>query len=294
VSQIARTIGLRGQQDAALQHKIENLKAQVQQANLQMDMKDEFARTTTKNFLDFSQYVRRGLSTLNEKLNQQQNWMHYKNELEQIKGDALRLRAQLNESQYQLATNDLQVDNEIDSMRSKIAELDQQIANSETRHSIEIRAPGAGTVTAIASHPGQMVASGARMLTIVPGKDTMQAELLAPSTAIGFIRPGERVLLRYSAFPYQKFGEYWGTVTEVSHAALQAEELKTLVPTLAPSEQSKTFYRVIVVPDRQNVWVYDRPEPLQASIQVDASVVLDKRPLYQWIIQPLYDFRERI
>jgi membrane fusion protein len=55
VSQIARTIGLRGQQDAALQRKIENLKAQVQQANLQMDMKDEFARTTTKNFLDFSQ-----------------------------------------------------------------------------------------------------------------------------------------------------------------------------------------------------------------------------------------------
>ena len=58
------------------------------------------------------------------------------------------------------------------------------------------------------------------MLKIVPQHATMQAELLAPSSAVGFIHEGERVLLRYSAFPYQKFGEYWGTVVSVSRAAL--------------------------------------------------------------------------
>ena len=47
----------------------------------------------------------------------------------------------------------------------------------------------------------------------------MQAELLAPSSAVGFIHQGGRVLLRYSAFPYQKFGEYGGTVVTVSDAA---------------------------------------------------------------------------
>jgi Cation efflux system protein CusB domain 1 len=76
----------------------------------------------------------------------------------------------------------------------------------------------------------------------------MQAELLAPSTSIGFLRPGQRVLLRYSAFPYQKFGEYWGTVTEISRAALQTEELKALVPSMPAAEQAKTFYRVTVAP----------------------------------------------
>src|SRR5205085_2938857 len=117
--------------------------------------------------------------------------------------------------------------------RSKISDLDQQVATSEARRSIEIRAPGAGVVTALASHPGQTVASGTRMLTIVPSQEKMQVELLAPSTSIGFVRPGQRVLLRYTAFPYQKFGQYWGTVTEISHAALQAEELKTFVPSVA-------------------------------------------------------------
>ena len=54
----------------------------------------------------------------------------------------------------------------------------------------------------------------------------MQAELLAPSSAIGFIHKGDRVLLRYSAFPYQKFGEYWGTVVSVSRRRLNAEEVQ--------------------------------------------------------------------
>ena len=57
------------------------------------------------------------------------------------------------------------------------------------------------------------------MLKIVPEHEPMQAELLAPSSAVGFIHPGGRVLLRYSAFPYQKFGEYWGTVMSVSRRA---------------------------------------------------------------------------
>ncbi len=126
------------------------------------------------------------------------------------------------------------------------------------------------------------------MLTIVPSRERMQAELLAPSTSIGFLRSGQRVLLRYSAFPYQKFGEYGGTVTEISRAALQAEELKALVPTMSPADQSRTFYRVTVAPERPDVTAYGRSEPLQASMQVDARVLLDRRPIYQWILEPLY------
>ena len=72
---------------------------------------------------------------------------------------------------------------------------------------MEIRAPGDGFITSIVGHAGQPVAANAPLLTIVPASD-LRAELLAPSSAVGFIAPGERVLLRYDAFPYQKFGQY--------------------------------------------------------------------------------------
>jgi membrane fusion protein len=256
--------------------------------SVQISLKEEFVRTVTKNYADFTRFQATGVGNVMATLAQQQNWMRARDELEELKSRILRLKAELIETQFQQENIDLQFDNEIDGMRSKISDLEQQVANTEARRSMEIHAPGAGTVTAIASHAGQMVASGARMLTIVPSQEKMHAELLAPSTSIGFIRPGQRVLLRYTAFPYQKFGQYWGTVTEVSHAALQPEELKTLVPSLPAADQSRTFYRAIVVPDRQDVTAYGRPEPLKASMQVEAQVLLEKRPIYQWILEPLY------
>jgi membrane fusion protein len=288
LSQIARREEMRIQQNAELQRKSENLQAQIRQMGIQVAMKEEFVGEVTKNYADFSRFQASGISNLMSKLAQQQNWMRSKEELEEFKSRELRLQADLIETQFQQSTLDLQIDNEIGGMRSKISDVDQQIANSELHRSIEIRAPGAGIVTAIASHPGQMTTSGMRMLTIVPSQEKMHAALLAPSTSIGFIHPGQRVLLRYTAFPYQKFGQYWGTVTEVSHAALQPDELNSLVPSLPPSDRSKTFYRVIVTPDSQDVTAYGRPEPLKSSMQVEAHVLLERRPIYQWILQPLY------
>ena len=286
--QIDRETQIRDQQDGELRRKIENLAAQIQQMDVQVAVKSEFVRKLTKDLAEYTRFVSIGIGNLNEKLAQQQNWMRWKDELEELKSRALRLQAEQIETQARLDTLHLQSDNEIGGIRAKLSDLDQQVANSEAKRSIEIVSSVSGKVTAISSRPGQVIPAGARMLTIVPLHERMQAELLAPSTSIGFVRPGQRVLLRYSAFPYQKFGEHWGTVTEVSRAALQAEELKTLVPTMPPADQSKTFYRVTVAPDRPDVMAYGRSEPLQASMQVDARVLLDRRPIYQWIVEPLY------
>jgi membrane fusion protein len=144
-------------------------------------------------------------------------------------------------------------------------------------------------VTAIIGQPGQAVGAGSPMLKIVPEHASMQAHLLAPSSAIGFIQEREHVLLRYSAFPYQKFGEFGGTVVSVSHAALSTEEVQGLLSGAPPISQAGPFYRVIVEPDDQSVDIYGEARALTASMQVQAYALLDRRPLYQWILSPLYD-----
>jgi len=127
------------------------------------------------------------------------------------------------------------------------------------------------------------------MLKIVPRTSPMQAELLAPSSAVGFVHEGERVLLRYSAFPYQKFGEYWGTVVSVSRAALNAEQVKILLAGAAPGSRSGPFYRVIVSPDSQMVSIFGEERALPAGMQVHAYALLERRRLYEWAFAPLYD-----
>ena len=51
---------------------------------------------------------------------------------------------------------------EIDALKNRILEIDEKLANSEARRSIEIRAPEAGVVTAISLIRGRRSARGRR------------------------------------------------------------------------------------------------------------------------------------
>ena len=75
---------------------------------------------------------------------------------------------------------------------------------------------------------GQAVSPSQLLAVIQPDGAALQVHLFAPSRAVGFIRPDERVNLRYQAFPYQKFGQQEGRVRSVAHTALSAAELASL------------------------------------------------------------------
>jgi membrane fusion protein len=298
--QIDRKTRMSEETQRELRQKIENLKVQIDQLGEQITMQQGFFKIINKEYNLFLDLTARHQASLNELDSRQQAWMQSQSKLQELESSKLRLKGELNDAQYQLATIAITSSDEIDTLRNKILELDEKLANSEARRSIEIRAPEAGVVTAIIGHPGQVVSTGSPMLKLVPQPAIMHVELLAPSSAIGFIRQGDRVLLRYSAFPYQKFGEYWGTVVTVSDAALTPEEVQSLLsgaqPTtqgmpagVAPTKQTGPFYRVIVEPDSQFASVYGEERKLPASMRVQAYALLDRRPLYQWMLEPLYE-----
>jgi len=298
--EVDRKIRMSEETRKQLRQKIENLKVQIDQLGGQITMHQGFFKTINKEYNLFLGLVERHQAALNEMQSREQAWMQAQSKLQELESSKLRLLGELNDAQYQLATVAISTADEIDALKTRILDIDEKLANSKAHRSIEIHAPEAGVVTAIVGHPGQVVSTGAPMLKIVPQPAIMHAELLAPSSAIGFINQSDRVLLRYSAFPYQKFGEYWGTVVTVSDAALTPEEVQSLLAGAQPSKQGLSggvspakqlgpFYRVIVQPDSQFVNVYGEQHKLPASMPVQAYALLDRRLLYQWILEPLYD-----
>src|SRR6516165_9097536 len=283
-----------------LRQKIENLKVQIDQLGGQITMHQGFFKTINKEYNLFLSLLERRQASLSEMEAREQAWMQSQSKLQELESSKLRLLGESNDAQYQLATVEISTADEIDALNTRILDIDEKLATSKAHRSIEIHAPEAGVVTAIVGHPGQVVSTGAPMLKIVPQPAIMHAELLAPSSAIGFIHQGDRVLLRYSAFPYQKFGEYWGTVVTVSDAALTPEEVQRLLsgasPTtqdqpaeVSPTKETGPFYRIIVKPDSQFVSVYGEERKLPASMQVQAYALLNRQLLYEWILEPLYD-----
>ena len=172
---------------------------------------------------------------------------------------------------------------QLSALDGQVAALDQERIERRAQAEAVVNAPAAGTVAAILVEPGQVVASGATLLTLLPEGSPLQAHLFAPSRSVGFIRAGQEVLLRYPAFPFQKFGSHRARVLSVSRTAIAPAELG-----FAPSDGSREpLYRVKVALEAQTVAAYGRAEPLQAGMQVEADVLLDRRRLIEWVFEPL-------
>jgi membrane fusion protein len=175
-----------------------------------------------------------------------------------------------------------------------IAQLEQESAEAEARREIVVVAPHDGTVTAIHAVPGAKADAGTPLLTIVPPTARLEAQLYAPSRSIGFVHAGQRVQLRYQAFPYQRFGHYEGVVTAVSRAALSPAELPaqlaglTSVTGSAAGAAGEPVYRITVSLASQSVTAYGAKTPLQPGMTLEADVALERRRLYQWVLDPLY------
>ena len=130
----------------------------------------------------------------------------------------------------------------------------------------------------------------------MPAGATLRAQLFAPSSAVGFVRPTQPVLLRYQAFPYQKFGHHAGQVLQVSRTPLQAAELASLpLPeSLKAAPSAEPLYRITVLLDEQAVQAYGQAQPLAAGMQLEADVLLDRRRLIEWIFEPLFSVAGKV
>jgi membrane fusion protein len=274
--------------DAALRRQLANLRAQDEQFLRQITLQQKFVQRMYDDFTTLQPLARSHDVSRKELSAREQIWMQAQTGLQQLRDSELRVQGEIGDAQFALDTNDITTRNDVDTLRTKINDVDQSLARSEARRGIEIRAPAAGVVTAILARRGQVIAQGTPMLSIVPQHDRMQAQLLAPSSAIGFVHPGARVLLRYSGFPYQKYGQHHGRVIDVSHVALRQAEVQDLLAGASPSRQAGSWYRITVQPDHDHVMVDGQEQALPAGMQVQASVLLDRRPLYQWIVEPLY------
>ena len=171
------------------------------------------------------------------------------------------------------------------------AELAQKSAESEAQRSLLIRAPQDGVVSAVLASPGQTVTAASALASLVPAGSALQAHLYAPSSAVGFLRAQQPVLLRYHAFAYQKFGHQQGHIEQVSLAPLQAAELAGQ-PWAGASREP--MYRITVVLDRQQVPAYGAMQPLAPGMQLDADVPIERRKLYEWLFEPVLGMAGRV
>lgn len=170
--------------------------------------------------------------------------------------------------------------------------LKQQKDELSGQENFTLTAPVSGTVAAVLVRQGQSVRASEPVMTLVPDNARLQIELYATSQKVGFLQPGQRVTLRFNAFPYQKFGVQHGIIREISRTTLMPSDLLSVSPIVW--KENEGHYRVIVEPENTFIVAYGKKEPLRPGMTLEGDVSLDTRHLWEWLTEPLWSLKGKL
>jgi membrane fusion protein len=208
-------------------------------------------------------------------------------ELEQVQNDMADTSNALARLVHQMASEraafmEIQraIDEEATGLRAR-----KQVLDDETRHhdggAMLVTAPCSGTIVKLHVRNAETVVhEGDLLAEVVCAGDTLQAELLLPERGLAQVRVGQPVKLLYDAFPYQRYGVHFATLRWVSPAS-------TVVSGVA-------MFRAFADLDATAVGVEGQPRPVLPGMTGRAAVIVGRRSLASYAIEPLRQLRESL
>lgn len=165
----------------------------------------------------------------------------------------------------------------IDASRSGGAGVTSGLATS----SAIVTAPISGQVVSVQARVGQAIALNANLYVIAPAGTTLRARLVAPTRASGFLKVGQDVRLLIDAYPFQRFGAVAGKISQISGAVVTAGQID------APFPIQEAGYVIDVDLPIQTIGAYGQSMPLTNGMLLNADIIIDRRSLMEWILDPL-------
>jgi membrane fusion protein len=287
---------------ARAQSQIERLSAESQQASVrrtksdleleelrrQSELQSQRLQIARQELGRAQDLAARGIVARAELDKRQAAALTVEQELAALRRQIVTLERDITDTEARIAAIPIEKATALAESRSAIAIIEQRSIEAETRWTQSVMSPVAGRVAALPVSPGQAVSAGTTVAVIIPEGAKIEAELLAPSRAAGFIHPGQEVHLMLQAFPYQRFGTVKGQISAISRTVLGPTEIN--IPGLKIDEP---VFRVRVALPRDEIWAYGEAMPLQPGMLLSADIVFDRRSLLQWLFDPLFAVGQR-
>lgn len=190
-------------------------------------------------------------------------------------------------SKYRSALHDEWVDAE-----GQYRKLQQKWAKQRHRNALlELRAPQAGIVQNLATHTlGTVVAPGTVLLSLVPDKEPLIAEVHIRNEDVGFVRPHQKVRVKVAAYPFEKYGMLDGEVTGISPDASGGAGPSSSSSNSANTRQqdlARLSYKALIALESQRLDARGRQLKLVPGMQVAAEILEGKRTVMEYLLSPV-------
>ncbi|MEN3746111.1 HlyD family type I secretion periplasmic adaptor subunit [Sphingomonas sp. HF-S3] len=138
-----------------------------------------------------------------------------------------------------------------------------------------LRSPVDGTVSQLSVHTvGGVVDPSKPIMIIVPRSEALVADVVVLNKDIGFVKAGQRVVLKLQAFPFTRHGTVHGTIERIGADAVQDEKLGLV-------------YRARVALESQTIGRDSPMTPLAAGMSLTADIRTGERSIFSYLISPI-------
>ncbi|WP_084386776.1 HlyD family type I secretion periplasmic adaptor subunit [Castellaniella caeni] len=200
-----------------------------------------------------------------------------------------KIQASIQEAEAKLKETEVtfrnQARTELSDTRAKLSTLlESQVALADRVTSSNIRSPVNDTVkTLTANTIGGVVQPGKDIMEIVPSDDTLLLEVRINPRDIGFLYPGQKAEVKFTAYDFSIYGGLQGHVEEIGADSIT-------------DEKGNSYYLVKVRTDSAFVGSDDRP--ILPGMMAEVHILTGKRTLMQYLLKPVLRahsnaFRER-
>ena len=131
-----------------------------------------------------------------------------------------------NQSQTQTAETNSAFNNQIITVEKRIIELENNLVKAkQILAQTTITTPVDGTVLSLTVKTiGGVVNAGQQLAQIVPEKVPLYVDAALDNQDVGFVKPGQRVVVKVATYPFQRYGYLEGTVENISPDAIQDDK----------------------------------------------------------------------
>lgn len=286
---------IHGHERASLRQTIARLNSQLGHVRQQIAVQGRRIELAENMLAQHSHLAKEGAVSELEKSNYEHTLLDLKSGLAAYRQEEAALSREAAAQQSSLNSLPERQQAEIARLERAAAAYRQELLDHRLRNRQIIRASVSGYANAVNADVGQQVDASRLLVSIVPQQAELLAHLYVPSRAAGFIKPQDKVVLRYQAYPYQKFGHAEGRIVSVAQTALGRQELAGLGNIFSdPAALNQPVYLVKVKLARQTLQVYGETRRLQAGMVLEADILHENKKLYEWVLDPLYSVGGRL
>ncbi len=263
-----------------LQRQLELVKRQKQTVLERIELADSLVKQT-ESLLD------QGVLSKLELINRKDTLLSLKQQSQSLETQEISYDLEL--QQQQSLKQQLPIDYQ--ARVSEIGNVQSERRNQITRFKYDknhvIKSPVDGVVTGISLKLDQYVTAGQRLVSILPEASELEVIAYVPTREIAFIAENQNALMRFDAFPYQRFGVHQGKVFEVSKNVLLPDEVSQLTI-------NEPSYRIKIRLPAQTIHAYGEDLPLRVGMTLEADIVTEERSLLKWVFDPIFSLKGKL